>query len=360
MPDNMAFSRMTPSVDPPTVESNELLRRSVEPPELWLVRLFGALVLHLVLLFGVRSVWVKISVPETLEPGAIEFVEVGTVEAESPIEAVNSKATGAAPLQALKPPPVAEPSVPDQTEVVASQPPPQTVVPVPPVEPVPVEQPKPQPIEQPKPQPKPIEQPKPQPKPIEQPKPQPKPIEQPKPQPKPTGPVGSVVQLPTPAFGGKGGGSEPGNDRGGPPTLPMLGIQSQVENQKLLTADFGANADLAIQDPLPVLSLPLTPDLPSGLQGQTVLANFTVTVDSFKAGELTSIIEVKADRTDNPLLKAGLSEAFVTTIGEKLLVGRQVKITLINGDGNDPKNPQNTSLDRAVSAWRMVVRIRFS
>jgi outer membrane biosynthesis protein TonB len=164
----------------------DVLRRSVEPPELWLVRLFGALVLHLLLLFGVRSAWVKISVPEKADAGAIEFVEVGTVEAESSIDAVNSKATGVAPLQSLKPP-VATPSTPEETAVVSSRPlpspSPQTVVPVPPVEPSSVEPPKPQPkpIEPPKPQPKPIEQPKPQPKPIEQPKPQPKPVEPTKP-----------------------------------------------------------------------------------------------------------------------------------------------------------------------------------
>jgi hypothetical protein len=91
-----------------------------------------------------------------------------------------------------------------------------------------------------------------------------------------------------------------------------------------------------------------------------VTANFIVIAGAFKAGELTSITEVGAERTDNPLLKAGFSEAFITRIGEKLLVGRQVKITLIEKAGDDPNNPQNRSLDRAVSEWRVVVQIQFS
>jgi hypothetical protein len=116
MPNPMTVSSMTRSVDPPTFESHDALRRSVEPPELWLVRLFGALVLHTVLLFGVRSAWVNVSVPMGGEGGTIEFVEVGTVESDAAIDP-SPKAEGVAPLQNLKPGQIA--SDPDQTTIVA-------------------------------------------------------------------------------------------------------------------------------------------------------------------------------------------------------------------------------------------------
>jgi outer membrane biosynthesis protein TonB len=116
MPSQMTVSSMTRSVNSPTFESHDALRRSVEPPELWLVRLFGALVLHLILLAGVRSAWVKISVPEKADAGAIEFVEVGTVESDVAIEP-SPKAEGVAPLQNLKPGQIT--ADPDQTTIVA-------------------------------------------------------------------------------------------------------------------------------------------------------------------------------------------------------------------------------------------------
>jgi hypothetical protein len=116
MPNPMTVSSMTRSVDPPIFESDDALRRSVEPPELWLVRLFGALVLHTVLLFGVRSAWVNVSVPMGGEGGTIEFVEVGTVESDAAIDP-SPKAEGVAPLQNLKPGQIA--SDPDQTTIVA-------------------------------------------------------------------------------------------------------------------------------------------------------------------------------------------------------------------------------------------------
>ncbi len=226
MPSQMTVLSMTRSVNSPKFESDDALRRSTEPPELWLVRLFGALVLHLLLLAGVRSAWVQVSVPKGGEGGTIEFVEVGSVESDGAIDP-SPKAEGVAPLPTVKLPP-GEPTTPDQTEIVSK---PLNVLPSPspsaPPSPNPIEpsqpaespkliaQPKPQPkpIAQPKPQSKPIAQPKPQPKPIEQPKPQPKPIEQPKPQ--PIGPVGSGVTLPPvpkpqPNGGGGGGG---GGDR---------------------------------------------------------------------------------------------------------------------------------------------------
>jgi hypothetical protein len=145
MPSQMTVSSMTRSVDPPTFESDDALRRSVEPPELWLVRLFGALVLHLLLLAGVRSAWVQVSVPKGGEGGTIEFVEVGTVESAAAIDP-SPKAEGVAPLQNLKPGQIA--ADPDQTTIVAKptnalpSPSPSAVEPTPlPVEPSPTPQP---------------------------------------------------------------------------------------------------------------------------------------------------------------------------------------------------------------------------
>ncbi len=377
MPSQMTVSSMTRSVDPPTFESHDALRRSVEPPELWLVRLFGALVLHLLLLAGVRSAWVQVSMPKGGEGGTIEFVEVGAVESDAAIEP-SPKAEGVAPLQNLKPGQIA--ADPDQTTIVAQPtnalptPSPSVVEPSP--EPLPIE-PTPQPIAPPEPvkpevklSSKPVESPKqPSVKPSVPPltKPSAKPSIKPavKPSPQPTQsierPVESERPLPTPEPKGSDSGKPKLNSNSAPlPTSPTLGIQSQVESRKLLSQEFGADADMAIQDPLPPISLPLTPDFPSEFRGQTVTANFIVIAGAFKAGELTSITEVGADRTDNPLLKAGFSEAFITKIGEKLLVGRQVKITLIEKAGDDPNNPQNRSLDRAASEWRIVVQIQFS
>jgi outer membrane biosynthesis protein TonB len=374
MPSQMTVSSMTRSVDPPTFESDDALRRSVEPPELWLVRLFGALVLHLLLLAGVRSAWVQVSVPKGGEGGTIEFVEVGTVESAAAIDP-SPKAEGVAPLQNLKPGQIA--ADPDQTTIVAK---PTNALPSPSpsaVEPAPQPIATPQPIEQPepvkpevKPSSKPVESPQqPSVKPTVKPsiKPTVKPSTKPtaKPSTKPTEPIDRPVasggQLPAPgAVGSKGGKPSLGSNGAPPPTLPMFGIEGQVESRKLLSRGFGADADMAIQDPLPRISLPLTEDFPSEFRGQTVTANFIVIAGAFKAGELTSITEVGAERTDNPLLKAGFSEAFITRIGEKLLVGRQVKITLIEKAGDDPNNPQNRSLDRAVSEWRVVVQIQFS
>jgi hypothetical protein len=375
MPNPMTVSSMTRSVDPPTFESHDALRRSVEPPELWLVRLFGALVLHLILLAGVRSAWVSVSVPKGGEGGTIEFVEVGTVESDVAIDP-SPKAEGVAPLQNLKPGQIA--ADPDQTTIVAQ---PSNALPSPSPS---VVEPAPQPIEPPKPieKPKPIEpsepvkpEVKPSSKPVESPqKPSVKPSVKPAVKPsvkssvKPTQPIDRPVEsgqkLPDPVIGGGGGGqSDPANGGGGGgggQTVPMLGIQSQVADRKQLTGELGADADMDIQEPLPSLSLPLTPDVPSGLQGKTVFANFIVVADSFTVGELTSIIEAQAELTNNPLVQAGLSEAFITTIGQKLLVGRQVKITLVKGDGNDPDNQQNTKPDRPPSQWRVVVRIQFS
>ncbi len=138
----MTVSSMTRSVDPPIFESDDALRRSAEPPELWLVRLFGALVLHTVLLFGVRSAWVNVSVPMGGEGGTIEFVEVGTVESDAAIDP-SPKAEGVAPLQNLKPGQIA--SDPDQTTIVA-----QPLKPLPSPSPSIVE-PSPLPVEPPKP-----------------------------------------------------------------------------------------------------------------------------------------------------------------------------------------------------------------
>jgi hypothetical protein len=253
MPDNMAFSRMTPSVDPPTVESNELLRRSVEPPELWLVRLFGALVLHLVLLFGVRSVWVKISVPEKLEPGAIEFVEVDTVAAEAP-DVVVSKAEGVAPVQTLKPAAPAA-TTPDQTEVVTSPPTklpaptpsePEPIAPTQPIAPPkpdqPVKPPKPdQPIKPPKPD-QPVKPPKPD-QPVKPPKPD-QPVKPPKPDqpikpPKPDQPT-KPIQLPQPPLTKDG---RPPTDISQAPTEPIteqpnIGLANVTGIKTQLSAEF--------------------------------------------------------------------------------------------------------------------------
>ncbi len=141
MPSQMTVSSMTRSVNSPQFESDDALRRSVEPPELWLVRLFGALVLHLLLLAGVRSAWVQVSVPKGGEGGTIEFVEVGAVESETAIDP-SAKAEGVAPLQNLKPGQIT--SDPDQTMIVAQptnalpSPSPSVVEPAPqPIEPSP-------------------------------------------------------------------------------------------------------------------------------------------------------------------------------------------------------------------------------
>ncbi len=152
MPNQMTVFSMTRSVDPPTFESHDALRRSAEPPELWLVRLFGALVLHTVLLFGVRSAWVQVSVPSGGEGGTIEFVEVGTVETDN--QSNQPKAEGAAPLQSFKPgAPTQSILEPDQTEVIsqAKPLPSPSPEPQPPMPPEPIVPPKPEPVESPKP-----------------------------------------------------------------------------------------------------------------------------------------------------------------------------------------------------------------
>jgi hypothetical protein len=150
---------MTRSIEPTTVEPGDALRPAPEPPELWLVRLFGALVLHTILLFGVRSAWVKIAVAPPGEGGTIEFVEVGTVETDN--QSNQPKAEGVAPLRSLKlGAPVKSTLEPDQAEVISQATPLPSPSPEPSPSPQPVEPAKPEP---PKPKPDPPVKPKPDP-----------------------------------------------------------------------------------------------------------------------------------------------------------------------------------------------------
>jgi hypothetical protein len=102
----------------------------------------------LILLAGVRSAWVQVSVPKGGEGGTIEFVEVGAVESDTAIDP-SPKAEGVAPLQNLKPGQITVD--PDQTTIVA-QPTQSLPTPIPSaVEPAPQPIEPPEPAESPKP-----------------------------------------------------------------------------------------------------------------------------------------------------------------------------------------------------------------
>jgi outer membrane biosynthesis protein TonB len=134
---------MTRPIDAADPILPEFPRRSPESPELWLVQLFGALVLHAVLLLGVRLMWAEITI-ESPQAGAIDFVEVGTVDQVNEGEVQPDKAEGVAPTQ---PAPVAQ-----QPQTTLQQPEPEPIAQVSPSpEPVVssspiVEQPSPTPI----------------------------------------------------------------------------------------------------------------------------------------------------------------------------------------------------------------------
>jgi hypothetical protein len=118
MPDDPPVAAMPTPMIPDSAESGLPIElpRSPEPPELWLVRLFGALVLHALLFLSVRLAWAEIVVSQDSgDGGAIAFIEIGEADDQS----TSPKAEGVAPLTALKPGAKAKAAiVPDETAVI--------------------------------------------------------------------------------------------------------------------------------------------------------------------------------------------------------------------------------------------------
>jgi hypothetical protein len=265
--------------DSPEFDLPVELPRSTEPPELWLVRLFGALVLHALLFFGVRLAWAEIAVSQAAagEGGTIEFVEIS----ETADQSAKPKAEGVAPLTALKPGAlnkatiVPDETAPDETAVISPAKP----------QPLPSSSPSPSPTNSPSPSQSPLPQPEaPKPKPPVSPKSpvsaklpvQSPPIDQPKTSPakspskkltpKPTqsqsptpsksqAPVESTQPLPTPQVGSPNGATPP-------TTISQLPITPNILASRPTARSAGELKGEAILSPMslpPGLAFQLSP-----------------------------------------------------------------------------------------------------
>jgi outer membrane biosynthesis protein TonB len=281
---------MTRPIDATDPMLPEFPRRSPESPEVWLVQLFGALVLHAGLLFGVRLMWAEITVEEP-QAGAIEFVEVGTVDQVNERDVQPDKAEGVAPTQ---PAPVAQ-----QPQTTLQQPEPEPIAQVTP-SPEPSVPPSSSPIVEPTPQPTPRVTPTnppatPTPKPI-------KPgLSTPTPTATPTAPIGSGIQLPpTPpppqnnGIGGGGGGAGEGGKesiglKGFTPTPCQRDCQHQA--YQLLKGPSQV-ATLSVKSPseaLPpgVMQVDVTFEVARSPDGTAILANESLIVVQSETAKLT-------------------------------------------------------------------------
>jgi outer membrane biosynthesis protein TonB len=344
MPGHMTFASMTRSANPDTFEPNDALGRSSEPPELWLVRLFAALLLHTVLLFGVRSAWVKIAVPEKAGAGTIEFVEVGTVESDV-LDTAKPQAEGVAPLRSVKLPP-GEPTTPDQTEIVAAMPKPAPIAsPLPSPEPKPLESGEPKPIKLPKPikQANPVERSNPNPTPKPNPNPNPTPNPNPNPTPNPTpNPNPTLNPLTTPPT--TGDGKKPGDIASNTPNPLRSQGFGTVLNAALSPVSKGELKATQASIRMPVVPPQTVPTELKLAQGEALKINvqFSVQLEQLIPDSLSL-----SDRQSPRVQK--LSQARLKTFIESIL--RQATFEVeIQTDGGAPAG--------SASTWDAIVEIQ--
>jgi outer membrane biosynthesis protein TonB len=321
---------MTRPIDATDPILPEFPRRSPESPEIWLVQLFGALVLHAVLLFGVRVLWAEITVEEP-QAGAIDFVEVGTVDQVNEAAVQPDKAEGVAPTQ---PAPVAQ-----QPQTTLQQPEPEPIAQVPPQEtPSPEPSGSPSPIvEQPSPTPTKTPIIKPSPTTPSTAVPTPKPTTTASPNPSPT----TIAETPQ-----TGDGKKPGDIAGAPGSeLQTQGYGSIIKpnlspiSQRELNA---TNASLSI-DPLPPQLVPKALGIDRDIAFQ-VNVNFALENDRLIRGS------VSLGPTQSPFVKS-MPQAALQQFIESILADAQFRVEIQTATGAVPA---------VASSWNAIVEIQVS